>query len=404
MRPPLVPRVVAVFVLAALASAVTGCRGGSKASAEAGSGPAPLEVEVTPVKAVRLDRTITVSGALAAEEQAVLSMKVPGRLARLDVDLGSAVKAGQALAQVEPTDFKLRVAQADAALRQARARLGLSGDGDDDQMEAESTGTVRRAKAVLDEARLTLGRVRTFVERGLSSRSELDSAEAAFKVADSQYQDALEEVRNRQAIVAQRRSELSLASEQLAATVLKAPFDGRILDRTAAIGQYLAVGTPVVTIVRVDPLRLRVEVPEREAKSVQLNQTLRVTLDGDPTAYAGRVARLSPAISTDNRTLLVEAEIRNDPPRLRPGSFVRADIIVESGRQALLVPASAIASFAGVDKVFTVEKGHAAERRVQIGRREGDLVEVQKGLAAGEPVVVKPGTLVAGTAVRAVNR
>ena len=85
---------------------------------------------------------------------------------------------------------------------------------------------------MLDEAQLTLGRVRTFVERGLSSRSELDSAEAAFKVAESQYQDAREEVRNRQAILAQRRSELSLAQEQLSATVLKAPFEGRILDRT----------------------------------------------------------------------------------------------------------------------------------------------------------------------------
>src|SRR5687768_12600902 len=114
--------------VATLATAAAACRDASKARAEAGA--EPLEVEVTAVKAVRLDRTITVSGALAAEEQAVLSMKVPGRLARLDVDLGSAVKAGQALAQVEPTDFSLRVAQADAALRQARARLGLSGVGD----------------------------------------------------------------------------------------------------------------------------------------------------------------------------------------------------------------------------------------------------------------------------------
>ena len=390
-----------LFLLLTLASAA--CRDGSNGRAEAARGVDPLDVEVGVVRQVRLDRTITVSGALAAEEQAVLSMKVPGRLARLHVDLGSPVRAGQPLAQVEPTDYELRVAQADAALRQARARLGLPAEGDDDRIEAEKTGSVRRTKAVLDEAQLTLNRVRTFVERGLSSRADLDSAEAAFKVADGQYQDAIEEVRNRQAILAQRRSELLLAREQLSATTLKAPFDGRILDRTAAVGQYVGAGTPVVTLVRVHPLRLRVEVPEREAASIRLNQPLRVTLEGDATSYTGHVARLSPAISTDNRTLLVEAEISNDPPRLRPGSFVRADIVVESGREALLVPASAIASFAGVDKVFTIEKGRAVERRVQAGRREGDSVEVSKGLAAGETVIVKPGTLVAGTAVRAVR-
>lgn len=389
--------------LLVLALASAACRDGSDARAEAARGVDALDVEVGVVRQVRLDRTITVSGALAAEEQAVLSMKVPGRLARLHVDLGSAVRAGQALAQVEPTDYELRVAQSDAALRQARARLGLPAEGDDDRIEVEKTGSVRRTKAVLDEAQLTLNRVRTFVDRGLSSRADLDSAEAAYKVADGQYQDAIEEVRNRQAILAQRRSELLLAREQLSATTLKAPFDGRILDRTAAVGQYVGAGTPVVTLVRVHPLRLRVEVPEREAASIRLNQPLRVTLEGESTTHTGHVARLSPAISTDNRTLLVEAEISNDPPRLRPGAFVRADIVVESGREALLVPASAVASFAGVDKVFTIDKGRAVERRVQIGRGEGDSVEVSKGLAAGEIVIVKPGTLVAGTAVRAVR-
>lgn len=403
MGRPVTRHTLVVLVLLQVLASIA-CRGGSNARAEAARASDPLDVEVSTVRQVRLDRTITVSGALAAEDQAVLSMKVPGRLARLYVDLGSAVSAGQPLAQVEPTDFELRVAQADAALRQARARLGLPGDGDDDRIDVEKTGSVRRTKAVLDEAQLTLTRVRTFVERGLSSRADLDSAEAAFKVADGQYQDAIEEVRNRQAILAQRRSELLLAREQLSATTLKAPFAGRILDRTAALGQYVGVGTPVVSLVRVHPLRLRVEVPEREASSIRLEQPLRVTLEGESATHTGHVARLSPAISTDNRTLLVEAEIQNDPPRLRPGSFVRADIVVESGREALLVPASAIASFAGVDKVFTIEKGRAAERRVQTGRREGDSVEVAKGLNAGDSVVLKPGTLVAGTAVRAVRR
>ena len=388
-----------------LAAAGAGaCRDSTPVQAGAAGGTDAIEVQVGIVTAARLNRTITVTGALAAEEQAVLSMRVPGRLARLGVDLGSTVTAGQPLAHLESTDFALRVTQAEAGLRQARARLGLPDDSEDDRVVPENTAIVRQARAVLDESALTVGRMRTFLVRGLSSRADVDSAEAAFKIAEGRHQDALEEVRNRQAILAQRRSELALAREQLSATVLRAPFDGRILDRPTAVGQYLAAGTPVVTIVRVDPLRLRVEIPEREATSVRRGQPVRVTLDGDPTVYAGEVARLSPAISPDNRTLLVEAAIRNDPPHLRPGSFVRAEIVVESGSPALLVASGAVVSFAGVDKVYTVQDGHAVERRVQLGRREGESVEVLKGLKAGDQVVLRPGTLVGGQAVRVAAR
>jgi RND family efflux transporter MFP subunit len=196
---------------------------------------------------------------------------------------------------------------------------------------------------------------------------------------------------------------VALAREQLAATVLRAPFAGRIRERPATIGQYLAAGTPVVTLVRVHPLRLRLEVPEREAASVRARQPVRVTVEGDPTVYTGRLVRLSPAISEDNRTLLVEAEVPNDPPRLRPGAFARADIVVDSATPALLVPASAVVSFAGIDKLFAVEHDRAVERRVTLGRRAGDLVEILDGVKAGEPVVLQPGTLVAGDAVRTVS-
>ena len=386
-------------------AAVTAACGGSPSSGAAAAARAePREVQLTRVTEARLDRTIVVSGALAADEQAVLSLKVPGRLVGLTVDLGSVVSAGQQLAQLDPIDYRLRVTQAEAALRQARARLGLSPEGDDDTVDPERVALVRQAKAVLDEATLTLGRTRAFVERQIAPRSQLDTAEAAFKVAESAHQNALEEVRVRQALLAQRRSELESAREQLSATVLIAPFSGRILNRPTATGQYLAAGTPVVTLVRVNPLRLRVEIPEREAASIRLRQLVRVTVEGDSTPQTGTVARISPAIASDNRTLLVEAEIPNDPPRLRPGSFARAEIVVESAVPALLIPAAAVVSFAGVDRVFTVDKDKAVERRIQLGRREGELVQVVKGLAAGDSIVTKPGTLAPGQAVRISTR
>ena len=390
--------------LAALAAIHAGCADTAASRADAPADRPAVEVQLAPVSMGRLNRTVEVSGALAADQQAVLSMRVPGRIDSLAIDLGSIVKAGQPLARLEQLDYTLRVAQAEAGLRQARARLGLPDQGDDDRVVPEETAIVRQERAVLDEATLVAGRMRAFLARGISSRADVESAEASLKVAESRHQDALEEVRNRQAILAQRRAEVALSRAQLAATVLTAPFDGRVLERPVEIGQYLAAGTPVATIVRVDVLRLRAEIPEREARSVRVGQPVRVTLEQDERTYSGTIARLSPAISSDNRTLLVEAAIRNDPALLRPGSFVRAEIIVQSDVPALLMPSSAVVSFAGVDKVFTVKDGKTVDRRVTIGRREGEAVEVLEGLADGDQVIVRPGAIVAGQAVRVSGR
>jgi RND family efflux transporter MFP subunit len=390
------------LALVAVALAVGwGCGGNTAATGQraAGASAEARSVQVAEAREESLTRSVTVSGTLAAEEQAVLSFKVPGRLETLLVDLGTRVSAGQPVARLVPADFDLRVSQADAALQQARVRLGIDPLGASDAVDLERTAVVREARAVLDEARLRRDRLATFVDRGISSRAELDSAEAALKVADSRYQDALEEVRTRQALLTQRRVEHAIARQQQDDATLNAPFAGMIRERTASLGQFLAAGTPVATLVRVDPLRLRLDVPEREAARVRAGQTVRVRVEGDATDHAGRVVRLSPAITEDSRTLAVEVEVPNRAGRLRPGAFATADIVVDVAEMAVIVPASAIVTFAGIDKVVTIENGKALEKRVELGRREGDRVEVVEGLRAGERVVVEPGNLVSGDRV-----
>ncbi|MBP2673399.1 MAG: macA 4, partial [Deltaproteobacteria bacterium] len=124
-----------------------------------------------------------------------------------------------------------------------------------------------------------------------------------------------------------------------------------------------------------------------------------VRLEGDPVEHTGRVVRLSPAIQEQNRTLAVEAEVANPGGRLRPGAFARAEIVVQADRPVVLLPVSAVVSFAGIEKVFGVKDGRSVERKIRTGRRSGDRVEVLEGLAAGETVVVEPGNLVGGTPV-----
>jgi RND family efflux transporter MFP subunit len=385
----------------ALTFLLSGCQGGTAVSADEPkkkSAPQP-EVRVTPAAERTVARTVSATGTLAADEQVVLGTKVAGRLAEVPVDLGTRVRRGQVVGKLDQSDFKLRVDQAEAALQQARVRLGLTPTGSDESIDPEKTAIVRQARAMLDDARLIRDRSVKLMEMELIARAQLDSVEAGLQVAEGRYQDALEEVRTRQAIVAQRRSELDLARQQLTDTVIVSPLDGAVSLKQASVGEYLTAGAPIATLVRTHPLRLRVAVPEREGTGVRSGHAVTLTVEGDPTVYRGRVVRLSPVVQEQNRTLLVEAEVPNDRGFLRPGSFARVEIMTELSQPVVTVPASAIIVFAGVEKVLVVRQGRTAEVRVTTGRRLGEDVEILDGLKRGDAVVARPGNLVGGQPV-----
>ncbi|HEX8097358.1 MAG TPA: efflux RND transporter periplasmic adaptor subunit [Pyrinomonadaceae bacterium] len=389
--------------LLAVALAAAGCKSGypsaARQSAAGEGGKAPKEVKTARVVEMPVGQTITVSGTLAAQDQATVSVKVPGRLGSISVDLGSVVRRGQSVAQVEAQDYKLRVQQAEASLAQARARLGLTPDGADDRVNPENTATVRQARAQLDEARASRERAVKLVEQGVIARAEYEREDASFKVAQGRYQDSIEEVRNRQGVLQQRRTELALARQQLADTVITAPFDGVVQEKKASVGEYLGAGAPVVTIVRVNPLRFRAEVPEREAQTVHTGQQMRITVEGEVAIFVGRVVRLSPTITEQNRILVVEAEVANNG-RLRPGSFARADIVTSDASMAVTVPSRAVTVFAGIEKVIIVQNNKALEKPVTTGRRADDWTEILSGVNVGDTVVIDPGNLQSGQPIK----
>ncbi len=379
-----------------------GCGGGEAQVAASRGASASLpakQVKLANSEARQLTQTVTAPGTLAADEQATLSFKVAGRVSEIKIDLGSQARKGQVIAILETTEFKVRLQQAEAALQQARVRLGLPPQGNDDRVDPENTSLARQARAVLEEAKSNRDRTIQLVNQGIQSKAELDRVESAYKVADSRYQDAIEEVRNRQAVLLQRRSELAIAQQQLVETTLYAPFDGAVRERRASLGEYLNAGAPVATIVRLHPLRLRVETPEREAQGIKVGQSVRVLVEGDnQQSYSGRVARLSPAFQELSRTLIIEAEVDNQQGRLRPGSFAKAEIQTSMTSNVIMVPASAVVTFAGIQKVFSVKDNKAVEKTVVVGKRDGDWVVVE-GLDAGAQVVLSPGNLVSGQPV-----
>ena len=347
------------------------------------------------------ESTLRISGELTAFEQATLSTKVSGRLEQLAVDLGTRVKKGDLLAQIDAHDYELRVVQAQAALSAARARLGLpleDGDGKD-EVDPESVAIVRQARAALENTTREEKRQTEMLRTQVGTQAALDSAHSDLLIAQSKLQDALEEVQNRRAQVQQRRADLALARAQLTDTKVLAPFDGAVVARLAGTGDFLAAGAPLARLVRFDPLRLRLDVPEHAAAGIHPGQALRGTLeDGSP--FVGSVARISPELSAKNRTLQVEGELANPAGALKPGSFARVEVVLDGSARTLVVPPEALVRFAGLDKVFEIVEGKTLERRVKVGRIEGARVEILEGLKPGAELVLTPGNLQGGVSVR----
>jgi RND family efflux transporter MFP subunit len=389
-----------LFCGLAMAISLTGCHESSTASSTppARSETAARAVSVTTVSKRATERTIAVLASLHAKQEVLLSAKVSGRLKSIDVDIGSAVKAGEIIARIEPRDYELQIQQAEGALAQTRARLGLPLQGADDAVEPEKISSVKEARAVYEEASGNRERARSLDEAKLIPKSELDAAEAAYNVAYNRYQAALDEARQRQAALAERRAELEIARQKLADSAIKAPFDGIVQTRFVNTGAYLKEGDPIAALVQVDPLRLRLEVPEPQAARIRLGQEVRFSPTGEEIERKTTITRISPALDKVSRMLGVEADVANDGT-LHPGTFAQAHIVVQSQAEALVVPPQAIRVFAGLQKVFVVEKNKVAEKEITTGARGPDWVEVLAGLKEGDQIVLDPGGLRSGDTV-----
>jgi RND family efflux transporter MFP subunit len=378
------------FVLV-LSIMLAGCSGPySTPTVNAISEGAALDVKVGTVRVEAIPEIISATGELLAEDQATLRAKVAGRVAKLNVDLGSRVEQGDVIAELEKEDYDLRLKQSEAAVEQTRARLGLGPD-DGDKVDPEKTAIVRQAAASLKEASLMFANANELFKQGVVSNVDYQRAGVNKQAAEARHQAAIEEIYRTQAEILQRRQEIALAKQQLTDTVIRAPFRGAITQRIATIGEYLAINAPAVVLVRWHPLRVRLQVPERQAFKVKSGQQIVLNFEGQTLARPGRVARLSPAIEAQNRSLIVEGEVPNEDGRLRAGAFVEATIVVDPNAAGIAMPFRALVSFAGVDRVLLVKNGVVEARQVKAGRRlDSERIEVVSGIEAGEQFILQP--------------
>ena len=199
-------------------------------------------------------------------------------------------------------------------------------------------------------------------------------------VAAARYQAALYRLNESVALLSIRRAQLALAQQQQLDAVIRAPFTGVVEQRFVAPGAYVQVGAPVVALVRIDPLRFRSGVPERDASGVKLGQAVEILLEGEPQPVVATITRISPSLDLSSRSLTIEADLPNPDQRWRTGLFAEARIVVDPEATALAVPAGAVREFAGVEKVWRVREGRAVEQPVQTGRRNAEWVEILGGV------------------------
>lgn len=371
--------------------ALYGCdRGTSAAKPEKGQGiDAAVPVTVTPVRAQKVQRTVEVVGTLYANEEVTVSSQLEGRIASTSVDLGDRVREGQVLAGIQDTEFRFAVEQVEASLKETLAKLGLEKLPPPD-FDVTRMSPVIKARAELDDAQANWKRMKALFEEKVISAQESDSAETRYKTALAAYKNSLEEARALVALAYSKDAQLGTAKKKLRDTVIHAPLAGSISKRFVSAGEFVKVGGMLFTVVQDHPLKLRGLIPERYAPAIQVGQTVEVRVDPFPDKlFKGRLSRVSPSAEVTSRSFLVEGVVENLERRLKPGFFAKASILTRVDPTALTVPQQALATFAGITKVFVIDNDTARERVVETGVRVGtNEVEIVRGLKPGELVAI----------------
>src|SRR4051812_5057212 len=372
---------VSVVAVAALAA---GC--GRTTSAAVPTDAPTQAVVVASVEAHELRRSIDVVGTLAADEEVTVSSEVEGRVLRIAADLGDRVTAGQPLVVLDPEKLQYRLDQQRATLGRAMARYGVA-DLSAALPAIEGTPDVQRAAAELELAGQAFRRATELNRQSLLPQQQMDDADAMLKAKKAAYESALQGSRNLRADIDAERANLKLAEAALRDATIRAPFDAFVQRRLVSPGEFVKTQTAVMSLVKVDPLKLRAEVPEKMAPWVKVGQSLTLAVEAMPDApITGQIARLSPAVNPQTRSFPLEGRVPNPGGRLKPGGFARVHIVTDLVEHVLTVPAAALQYRYGVNRVFVIKGDRIHATEIKIGDRVGERVEVVGGVSAGEPI------------------
>ena len=346
-------------------STVAGCR--DTAVEPVTQARAAVSVAVAVVQGVDEPVTIEATGSFLADESSDVAPEASGRVVATPVDVGQFVQRGAILVRLQGVDAGLRLDEARAAVARAEASVKL----------AESQNAL---------AQTTAQRYASLLATGDVSRTVADQAR-------TEAETSLQNVNTARATLAQARAQLALAEKAVADVVVAAPFSGFISERKVSLGEYVQPSTAVVTLLKIDPLRLQLTMPGVQAGQVAVGQRVTATVDAYPDkTFEGRVTAVNPQISAESRSFAVEARVPNPDAVLKPGMFAVASIDQGRTRRTLLVPRRTVIEDVNTNsyRVYAVDKDNRARVRVVqlAARQQGESIRIVSGLQEGERVAL----------------
>jgi RND family efflux transporter MFP subunit len=351
--------------VACLPLITAGCNKTETAAPPAEARP-PAAVAVAPVKGVDEPVIIEATGSFQADESSDVAPESSGRVMATPVDVGQYVPKGAVLIRIQAVDANLRLDEARASVQRADANVKL----------AESQNALAQTTAKRNEALL---------KGGLIPQTTADEAR-------TQAENSANGVLVARASLAQVRAQLALAEKAVNDVVVVAPFAGYISQRRVAMGEFVQPSTAVVTLLRIDPLRLQLPIPSVQAAQIATGQAVTARVDAFPgKVFEGRISAVNPLIAAESRSFIVEAKVPNAGGELKPGMFAVASINQGRTERAMLVPKRAVIEDVNTNsfRVFVIEKDNKARVRVvQLAARQTqpESTKILTGIKEGERV------------------
>ncbi|WP_437969569.1 efflux RND transporter periplasmic adaptor subunit [Sorangium sp. So ce260] len=342
------------------------------------------------VTARPLAQTLDISGTLVADETSEVATQVAGLVVSVGVDVGSRVKKGDPLVVLDARNAALQSQAASAAVAQARAKLALPEGASPKGIDPDQVPEVRAAKQSMELAKSEADRVKQLFDQGAVPQATWDSARTQAQNAAAQYDAAVNGIRATVAALTSAQAQAGLASKSVLDTTVRAPFDGAVSEKRISVGEFAGPGRVVAVVVRDNPLRLRIDVPESDIAAIEIGKPVSVSVAAFPDrTFPGVVKRIGASLKESSRTLPVEAEFDNSDGKLRPGLFAQGQLaLTGESRTAILVPEAAIGTSGTSARVFVRTGDRVTERLVKTGRKIEGLVEVIGPLADGEEVAI----------------
>lgn len=388
----------------------------------------PVAVTIGKSESRDVPAYIQATGSLTANETSDVAPKVAGKVTNVYVNVGDLVGSGKIIAKLDDRDARLRLAEAEAnvkqsqaAVRQAEARLGLSANGrfnssaipevrvaaaNLDQAQTEA----RQAEVNLKQAEVNEKRYRELVETGDVAmiqyeqfrttrdavRAERDTARSRVNAARQQLEAVIntakqnnQAIKSAEAAVESARTQIATAQQAIADTIIRTPFGGFVSERPIAVGEFVTSSTSVAKILKTNPIKIEIKIAEADIPQVSIGSGVSIEVDAyKERRFSGSVTAVNPAVDPASRAATIEAQIQNDNNALRAGMFGTARITREGGNTGIFVPKSAVYNDQATQsfRVFVIKEKVAKLKVVQLGTQEDEFYQILSGLEADETV------------------